>query len=97
MELIDAFATEIKVPPITSLNEVDIVLQEMNLFNDQQRMRALNELKSMSDIRLSIGIKKLLMVIEMARQDSDSVGKFVETIRDICQVKSRYDNVLDQI
>ncbi|CAO3634178.1 unnamed protein product [Cunninghamella blakesleeana] len=95
MELIDAFATEIKVPPITSLNEVDIVLQEMNLFNDQQQMRALNELKSMSDIRLSIGIKKLLMVIEMARQDSDSVGKFVETIRDICQIKSRYDDILN--
>ena len=30
--------------------------------------------------RLAIGIKKLLMVIEMARQDADKIEKFVNTL-----------------
>lgn len=32
------------------------------------------------DDKLAIGIKKLLMIIEMARQDADKVEKFVNTL-----------------
>lgn len=30
--------------------------------------------------KLTIGIKKLLMIIEMARQDADKIEKFVNTL-----------------
>ena len=32
------------------------------------------------DQKLAIGIKKLIMVIEMARQDTDKIEKFVNTL-----------------
>jgi hypothetical protein len=34
------------------------------------------------DGHLSIGVKKLLMIVEMARQDVDKVEKFVNTLQD---------------
>ncbi|KAI8085172.1 P-loop containing nucleoside triphosphate hydrolase protein [Halteromyces radiatus] len=85
MDMIDAFASEIQVPTITSLSEIDIVLQKMELFNEQERSDALIELGTVENMTLSIGIKKLLMVIEMARQDTDKVSKFVNTISDLCR------------
>ncbi|CAO3592385.1 unnamed protein product [Absidia cylindrospora] len=88
MDMIDAFAAEIMVPTITSLSEVDIVLKEMELFDEQERSDALIELGTVENMTLSIGIKKLLMVIEMARQDSDKVNKFVNTISGLCKTRS---------
>jgi vesicle-fusing ATPase len=39
--------------------------------------------------KLTLGVKKLLMISEMARQDVDKVEKFVGTIQDEC-----VDNVI---
>ncbi|KAG1446864.1 hypothetical protein G6F56_009440 [Rhizopus delemar] len=81
MGMTPEFSTEIYVPAITSIEGVDAVLQELKLFDDNERERALSYLEQANmDHKLSIGVKKLLMVIEMARQDEDKVGKFVNTI-----------------
>ncbi|CAO3656866.1 unnamed protein product [Mucor fragilis] len=81
MDMTDEFSAEIYVPTITSLEGVDTVLQQLELFNDAERERALSILKQANmDQKLTLGVKKLLMIIEMARQDEDKVEKFVNTI-----------------
>ncbi|KAL9547866.1 hypothetical protein MBANPS3_005962 [Mucor bainieri] len=81
MDMTDEFSAEIYVPTITSLDGVDTVLQQLELFTDAERERALSILQQANmDQKLTIGVKKLLMIIEMARQDEDKVDKFVNTI-----------------
>ncbi|KAI8394261.1 P-loop containing nucleoside triphosphate hydrolase protein [Radiomyces spectabilis] len=81
MDMADAFDSEIYVPTITSLEGVDIVLQQLGLFTDEERKRTLSILSDAKmDEKLAIGIKKLLMIIEMARQDADKIEKFVNTL-----------------
>jgi vesicle-fusing ATPase len=64
----------------------------MELFNDQERSDALIELGTVENMTLSIGVKKLLMVIEMARQDVDKVNKFVNTIVGLCKAANERDD-----
>ena len=82
MELIDAFNSEIYVPNVCELSDLDSVTSAIQLFkSDQDRQRALATLQRQGlDGKLSIGIKKVLMVSEMARQDVDLVDKFVYAI-----------------
>lgn len=81
MNMTEEFSAEIYVPTITSLEGVDVVLQQLELFNDMERSRALTILgKANMDQKLAIGVKKLLMIIEMARQDENKVDKFVNTL-----------------
>ncbi|KAI8369852.1 P-loop containing nucleoside triphosphate hydrolase protein [Choanephora cucurbitarum] len=81
MDMISEFSAEIYVPTITSLESVDIVLQQLELFEDAERERALSLLSQANmDHKLTIGVKKLLMIIEMARQDENKVDKFVNAI-----------------
>ncbi|CDS07210.1 hypothetical protein LRAMOSA09733 [Lichtheimia ramosa] len=81
MDMADAFNSEIYVPTITSLEGIDIVLQQLGLFTDAERERTISLLQQAGmEQRLAIGIKKLLMVIEMARQDADKIEKFVNTL-----------------
>lgn len=77
----EEFSAEIYVPTITNLEGVEAVLQQLELFNDEEMDRALTMLrKANMDHKLTIGVKKLLMIIEMARQDEDKVDKFVNTM-----------------
>lgn len=55
------------------------------MFNEDERRRAFGQLQAAQvDTRLSIGVKKLLMMVEMARQDVDKVEKFVWAVQDEC-------------
>ncbi|KAJ3211728.1 transport between ER and Golgi ATPase protein [Entophlyctis luteolus] len=57
--------------------------KHINLFNDVERYTAMTHLKeAWKDQQPSIGVKKLLMISEMARQDLDKVDKFVATVLD---------------
>ncbi len=53
------------------------------MFNETEHSRAMHMLVNAGiDGRFSIGIKKLLMIAEMARQDVDKVEKFVAGIQE---------------
>lgn len=83
MGLSDTFDSELRVPPISSLHAMDHVLQELELFpSDQHRKRAIRMLEDagfggQDDLSpsLQIGIKKLLSIVEMARQEPDNVAE----------------------
>lgn len=75
----EVFDADIRVPPITNLRALDRVLDEVQLFSSRSdRGRALGMLEQAGfseEGRLNVGIKKLLSVIEMARQDPNDVAE----------------------
>ncbi|KAF8267436.1 AAA-domain-containing protein [Lactarius quietus] len=75
-----SFDAELRVPPIADLNALDQVLEAVELFrSSRDRARAVNMLREAGlgsdDGRLSIGIKRLLSVVEMARQEPEAVAE----------------------
>jgi vesicle-fusing ATPase len=75
-----SFDAELRVPPISYLTALDHVLEAVELFrSSRDRARAVNMLREAGlgseDGRLSIGIKRLLSVVEMARQEPEAVAE----------------------
>ncbi|GBE79862.1 AAA-domain-containing protein [Sparassis latifolia] len=85
--LSESFDSEMRVPPISTLRAVDYVLRELELFKtDKERRHAIAMLEqagfgSAQDdaeegmLSLNIGIKKLLGMVEMARQEPEAVAE----------------------
>lgn len=77
----DTFDSELLVPPISHLTALDHILRELELFSlADEREEAIDLLRSAGlerrdelSPRFQIGIKKLLSIIEMARQEPDNV------------------------
>jgi vesicle-fusing ATPase len=80
----DVFDSDIYVPNISDMASVDNVLKYVPpidggkpVFNEDDRSRINRILTAASiDTKLSIGVKKLQTVIEMAMQDADPVERF---------------------
>ncbi|XP_067431733.1 vesicle-fusing ATPase-like [Thunnus thynnus] len=81
MEMLDAFSTTIHIPNISSGEQLVDALELLGSFQENERASIAKVVKGQ---RLSIGIKKLLMLIEMAAQmDPDHrVSKFLSLLRD---------------
>ena len=70
------------MPPIASLRSLTYVLDEVQLFSHRgEREKAIQMLEQAglggddeTSSRLNIGIKKLLSVVEMSRQESENVA-----------------------
>jgi vesicle-fusing ATPase len=83
--LSDAFDSELRVPPISSLRSVEMVLREVELFrSSEDRRRAIEMLREAGlgapeeggrGEGLNIGVKRLLSMIEMARQEPEAVAE----------------------
>ncbi|KAJ1653379.1 transport between ER and Golgi ATPase protein [Dispira simplex] len=70
MDMLDNFNAEIYIPPIRDVASVEFVLKDLQLYTQQELAQVIRSLYDEGvDTRLSLGIKKLLMIIEMARQD----------------------------
>ncbi|KAJ1560132.1 transport between ER and Golgi ATPase protein, partial [Nowakowskiella sp. JEL0078] len=90
MEITDAFNAALYVGNVSDLRSIDIVLKEIRVFSDPERNSALSSLRAAGvDGRISIGIKKLTMLIEMANQDSDKVEKFVNVLMEDGTISAR--------
>lgn len=72
MDAISAFDAQIHVPSIAKLRHLDLVLRQVDLFNDDQAHERAMELLKQAHLnesgKLLIGIKRLLAVAEMAKQ-----------------------------
>lgn len=84
--LSESFDSEIRVPPVTSLRSLEVVLDEVDLLKHprdrQQTMQMLQQAGFGGGSEtggLNIGIKKLLSMIEMARQEPEAVGERLVT------------------
>lgn len=83
-QLQEVFDAELRVPPISTLESLDIVLREVQLFpTDEQRRRAMAQIEEAGfgkntgqyGTRLDVGIKKLLSMVEMARQEPENIAE----------------------
>ncbi|XP_034426801.1 vesicle-fusing ATPase-like isoform X1 [Hippoglossus hippoglossus] len=81
MRMLNAFSTTIHIPNISSGEQLMEALELLGSFQEKERAIIAEAVK---DDSLSIGIKKLLMLIEMAVQmDPDyRVSKFLSLLRD---------------
>ncbi|OJT15463.1 Vesicular-fusion protein sec18 [Trametes pubescens] len=82
--LSEVFDSELRVPPIATLRALDTVLREVELFrSDDERRRAVGMLAQAGftdgddegDARLTVGVKKLLSMVEMARQEPENAAE----------------------
>lgn len=86
MDVESAFDTDIPITPITSINSIDHCLREVQLFNsDQEHNRAMQMIRDAKfgesgRGELSVGVKKLLSMAEMARQDPDPAYKITSSL-----------------
>ncbi|XP_037111773.1 vesicle-fusing ATPase isoform X3 [Syngnathus acus] len=81
MEMLDAFSTTIHIPNISTGEQLVDALELLGSFSDKERASIAHQLKGK---RVWIGIKKLLVLIEMSLQmDQDyRVTKFLSLLRD---------------
>ncbi|XP_017290456.1 vesicle-fusing ATPase isoform X2 [Kryptolebias marmoratus] len=81
MEMLDAFSTTIHIPNISTGEQLVDALELLGSFTDKERASIAHQLKGK---RVWIGIKKLLVLIEMSLQmDPDyRVTKFLTLLRD---------------
>ena len=86
--VLETFDSDLRVPPISDLQSLDHILREVELFSsDRERQRAIRMLQDAGfssekgdfNSKLQIGIKKLLSMIEMARQEPESVAERLTT------------------
>lgn len=83
--LSEGFDSELRVPPISNLHALEYVLREVELFpSESERRGAIQMLEEAgfaataddeASSRLHIGIKKLLSIVEMARQEPNNVAR----------------------
>jgi vesicle-fusing ATPase len=87
LEVTELFDTELRIAPITSLLSLEHVLKEVQLFpTSDERRWVMQEIEQAfrprdqeqydtGETTLSIGVKKLLGLTEMARQDPAGAGR----------------------
>lgn len=83
MDVLNGFDAEIPVPNVTGFEQLSHVLRETAALSPQEQQSALHELEqnlSGGTTELSVGIKKVLLGIETARQDEDSAARFAEVV-----------------
>lgn len=88
LEMAELFDAELRIGPVTSMEGLEKVLDEAQLIMDKEERRETmvqietafrpvtrDEQAVYGETKLSIGIKKLLGLIEMARLDQERVGE----------------------
>ncbi|KAM6914342.1 vesicle-fusing ATPase [Lycodopsis pacificus] len=90
MEMLDAFSTTIHVPNISTGEQLVDALELLGSFTDKERASIAHQLKGK---RVWIGIKKLLVLIEMSLQMTADyrVTKFLSLLRDEGADRSFYE------
>ncbi|KAJ5588683.1 hypothetical protein N7537_011361 [Penicillium hordei] len=81
LDIYNSFNSDIMVPNVSSFGELRFVMEKSGAFDAQEIAQALESVGGLADDgRLSVGIKKVLLGIETAKQDSDKVGRFIRVI-----------------
>ena len=87
----ESFDSQIRIPPVSSPRAVDVILDDVRLFNTyEEKRRALAMLEQAGfggENSVNVGVKKLLSVIEMARQEEDGrAERLVAELRNLHSV-----------
>jgi len=89
LDLWTSFDSDIAVPNVSGHKELGYIMEQSGAFKDPSR--AIQELREMtSSDRVGVGIKKILLGIETAKQDEDREARFAQTMARAVQQMS-YD------
>ena len=82
LDLFDSFNSEIAVPNVNTYPELGHILGQSGVLADQDVERALREIQETTGNgeKVGVGIKKVLLGIETAKQDQDMAGRFAGVI-----------------
>ncbi|SCV72470.1 BQ2448_4007 [Microbotryum intermedium] len=91
MDALDAFASELRVPALSTLRQIDYILRDVQLFpskeEGQRAMHLLVQAGFGEDSKvegLGLGVKKLLGIAEMSRQELEGRGdKLVQSLMEL--------------
>ncbi|PGH01699.1 hypothetical protein AJ79_07853 [Helicocarpus griseus UAMH5409] len=81
LDVFNSFNSDIRVPNVNTYPELSHVLKEAQAFSPQEIEGALAELRGMTQSeQIGVGIKKVLLGIGTAKQDTDRAGRFASVI-----------------
>lgn len=81
LDIYNSFNSDIMVPNVRTFGELRYVMEQSGAFDAREIAQALEGVGGLADDgRVSVGVKKVLLGIETAKQDVDKVGRFVRVI-----------------
>lgn len=81
LDVYNSFNADIMVSNVNTYNELRYVMEQSEAFDAQEITQALEEIGGIiDDGKIGVGVKKVLLGIETAKQDVDKVGRFVRVI-----------------
>ncbi|PWY80297.1 vesicular-fusion protein sec18 [Aspergillus sclerotioniger CBS 115572] len=81
LDVYNSFNADIMVPNVMTYDELKHILEQSGAFDEQEVGQVLASIGGISDDRsIGVGVKKVLLGIETAKQDTDKVGRFVRVI-----------------
>ncbi|TQB75205.1 transport between ER and Golgi ATPase protein [Monascus purpureus] len=82
LDVYNSFNADLMVPNVNTYDELRHILQQSGAFNASEISAALEGIGSFLDnnATIGVGVKKVLLGIETAKQDPDKVGRFVRVI-----------------
>ncbi|KAK5678002.1 transport between ER and Golgi ATPase protein, partial [Elasticomyces elasticus] len=81
LDVYNSFNSDIMVPHVNTYEELQFIMEQSNAFDQHEIGMALSEIGGISDDgTIGVGVKKVLLGIETAKQDADKVGRFVRVI-----------------
>ncbi|EED17759.1 vesicular fusion ATPase, putative [Talaromyces stipitatus ATCC 10500] len=81
LDMYSSFNSDIEVPTVNTYDELRYILEGLETFTPQEIEGILGGIYSIDDDKkIGVGIKKILLGIETAKQDIDKAGRFVNVI-----------------
>ncbi|ERF76400.1 Vesicular-fusion protein sec18 [Endocarpon pusillum Z07020] len=77
LDIFNSFNSDIPVPNVNSYEELAHVMQKSGAFSPQDIQRSLEEIRDITQSQeVGVGIKRILLGIETAKQDADMASRF---------------------
>ncbi|KAL1969577.1 hypothetical protein VTN77DRAFT_8130 [Rasamsonia byssochlamydoides] len=81
LDLYNSFNSDILVPTVNTYDELRYILEQTDAFAPAEIQQALEGIGGIADDKkIGVGIKKILLGLETAKQDPDKVGRFTRVI-----------------
>lgn len=91
LDIYNSFNSDILVPNVLSFGELRYIMEKSGAFHAQEIAQALEGVGGLAeDGQISVGIKKVLLGIETAKQDVDKVGRFVRVINRAIEEEQKF-------
>lgn len=81
LDVYNSFNSDIMVPNVNTYDELRFIMEQSEAFDAREISMALDGIGGITDDgTIGVGVKKVLLGIETAKQDVDKVGRFVRVV-----------------